>query len=192
MVLVNQNTVNLRLVNQNTVDLRLLNQNTVNLRLVNQNTVDLRLIDLRELERTQAAPPPGSLGELAAVRAGLRGGLRQARHQHLYLPPHRCTVCWSCAARCQCHGRERSVVPALAGRRSWSRSTLPPCRTSCTARPACCRRTPSPRCWPTSGYWQAAEALSSQESGVCLFRSASTPGHTVTAVMTGVDLSLHV
>ena len=109
---------------------------------------------------------PGSPGELAAVRAGLHGGLprlRQARHQHLHLPPHRCTVCWSCAARCQCHGRERSVVPALAGRRSWSRSTLPLCRTSCTARPACCRRTPSPRRWPTSG---AAPGRGAHQPGI--------------------------
>ena len=60
MVLVNPNTFNLRLVNQNTVNLRLVNQNTVNLRLVNQNTVILRQIDLRELQLTRAAPPPGT------------------------------------------------------------------------------------------------------------------------------------
>ena len=67
------------LVNPNTFNLRLVNQNTVNLRLVNQNTVNLRQIDFRELQRTQAAPPPGSPGELAAVRAGLHGGLRRLR-----------------------------------------------------------------------------------------------------------------
>ena len=43
--------------------------------------------------------------------------------------------------------------------------------------------------WPTggaaAGYWPAAEALSSQESGVYLFRGASTPGHPVTAVEAG-------
>ena len=60
---------------------------------------------------------------------------------------------------------------------SWSRCTWAPCRTSCTARPACCHRTPSPWRWPTSGaaagYWPAAEALSSQESGVRQFRRIS-------------------
>ena len=38
------------------------------------------------------------------------------------------------------------------------------------------------------GSWLlAAEALISQESGVSLFRGASTPGHPVTAVMPGVE-----
>ena len=38
------------------------------------------------------------------------------------------------------------------------------------------------------GSWLlAAEALISQESGVSLFRGASTPGHPVTAVMLGVE-----
>ena len=39
--------------------------------------------------------------------------------------------------------------------------------------------------WLGSWLWPAAKALSSQESGVYLFRGASTPGHLVTAVRLG-------
>jgi len=121
------------------------------------------------------------------VRAGLHGGLphlRQARahhlvarHQHLHLPPPLCNARGLLELRCKVSMPEQVYLAALQDFLHSKTCGLPPDTFALR--------------WPTggaaAGYWPAAEALSSQESGVYLFRGASTPGHPVTAVRPRVE-----
>ena len=137
------------------------------------------------------------------MHAGLHGGLphlRQARahhlvarHQHLHLPPPLCNARGLLELRCKVsmprQGTQRGA--GAGGEEELEQMYLATLQDFLHSKTCVLPPDTFALRWPTggaaAGYWPAAEALSSQESGVSLFRGASTPGHPVTAVRPRVE-----